>query len=148
MYKNILVATDGSDPAKHASEYAAATAEKWGAHLLILTVVPQAPSTSFTDVCECAYENDDDYEKTISSYHLAVLDEALTSLKEKHPELSVSTIMKKGDAAMQILAVSEEAEVDLIVMGCRGQSGLTEWFLGSVTSHVVSHCMNPILIVK
>jgi len=40
MYKTILVATDGSEPAQHAVESAAISAEKWGANLLILTVVP------------------------------------------------------------------------------------------------------------
>ena len=148
MYKKILVATDGSDLAKDVIECAAASAEKWEAHLLILTVVPPSPSISFTDVCECTYNCDTEYDEVIMSYHLAVLDDAKRSLKEKHPKLSVSTQIKKGDAAAQILAVSEEAEVDLIVIGNRGQSGLTGWFLGGVTNYVVSHCKKPILIVK
>jgi len=60
----------------------------------------------------------------------------------------VSTQVKKGYVATKILKASEEEEVDLIVIGSRGLGGLTGWFLGSVTNHVVNHCTKPILVVK
>jgi len=147
MYKTILVATDGSEPAQHAVEYAAISAEKWGANLLILTVVPP-PSTIFMDVGGFSADYSVDYEKAIMAYHVGVLDEAKKSLKEKHPKLTVSTQIKKGYVATKILKASEEEEVDLIVIGSRGLGGLTGWFLGSVTNHVVNHCTKPILVVK
>ncbi len=82
------------------------------------------------------------------AYHLGVLDNAKKSLKEKHPTLKLSTQIKKGYIANKILEASEEKEVDLIVIGSRGLGGLTGWFLGSVTNHVVNHCKKPILVVK
>ena len=147
MYKTILVATDGSEPAQHAVEYAATSAEKWDANLLVLTVVPP-PSTIYAGMG--GYTNDFSVmqEKAIMSYHLGVLDEAKKSLKEKHPKLNVSTQVKKGYVPTRILEASEEEEVDLIVIGSRGLGGLTGWFLGSVTNHVVNHCTKPILVVK
>jgi len=147
MYKKIMVATDGSDPAKRAVEYASKTAEKWGADLLILTVVPP-PSVMFTDVSGSSTDYNIDYEKSLTSYYAGVLDDAKKSLKEKYPEIKVSTQIKKGYAAAKIVKASEDAEVDLIVIGSRGLGGLTGWFLGSVTNHVVNHCTKPILVVK
>jgi nucleotide-binding universal stress UspA family protein len=147
MYKKIMVATDGSDPAKHAVEYAAASAEKWGANLLILTVVPP-PSVIFTDVGGFSTDYNIDYEKTLMSYYVGVLEDAKKSLKEKYPELNVSTQIKKGYAPAKIVKASEDAEVDLIVIGSRGLGRLAGWFLGSVTNHVVNHCTKPILVVK
>jgi len=82
------------------------------------------------------------------SYHVGVLEDAKKSLKEKYPKLTVSTQLKKGYVAKKILKASEETEVDLIVIGSRGLGGLTGWFLGSVTNHVVNHCTKPILVVK
>jgi len=71
MYKKILVATDGSEPAKHAVEYAAETAEKWGVTLLILTVVPP-PAVIFTDVGGFTADYSLDYEKSLMSYRARV----------------------------------------------------------------------------
>lgn len=147
MYKKIMVATDGSDPAKHAVEYAAATAEKWGATLLILAVVPSS-SVIFTDVGGFSADYSVDYEKAIMSYYVGVLNDAKKSLKEKYPELDVATQIKKGYTATKIVKASEDAEVDLIVIGSRGLGRLAGWFLGSVTNHVVNHCTKPILVVK
>jgi len=147
MYKKIMVATDGSDPAKHAVEYAAATAEKWGAPLLILAVVPQS-SVIFTDVGGFSTDYNIDYEKNLVSYYAGVLEDAKKSLKEKYPEIKVSTQIKKGYAATKIVKASEDADVDLIVIGSRGLGRLAGWFLGSVTNHVVNHCTKPILVVK
>jgi nucleotide-binding universal stress UspA family protein len=147
MYKKILVATDGSEPAKHAVEYAAETAEKYGANLLILTVVPP-PAVIFTDVGGFTADYSLDYGKAITSYHVGVLEDAKKSLKEKYPELNVSTQIKKGYVAKKIVKASEDSEVDLIVIGSRGLGRLAGWFLGSVTNYVVNHCTKPILVVK
>ncbi len=147
MYNKILVATDGSEPSKHAVEYAAISAEKWGAQLLILTVVPP-PAVIFTYVGTLTADYSYDYEKSLMSYHAAVLDDAKKSLKDKHPDLKVLTQIKKGNVSTKILEALEDSEIDLIVIGSRGLGGISGWFLGSVTNHVINHCKKPILVVK
>ena len=147
MYKTILVATDGSEPAKHAVKYAAISAEKWGASLLILSVVPP-PSAIYLGMGGYTDDFDIEYEKALMSYHVGVLEAAKKTLKELYPELQVSTQLKKGYVPTKILKATEESNVDLIVIGSRGLGGLTGWFLGSVTNHVVNHCTKPILVVK
>lgn len=147
MYKTILVATDGSEPAQHAVDYAAISAEKWDAKLQILTVVPP-PATVYGDIGGFNADYNVDYEKALTAYHAGVLDDAKKALKAKYPNLKVSTQIKKGYISKRILEASEDIEVDLIVIGSRGLGGLTGWFLGSVTTHVVNHCTKPILVVK
>ena len=147
MYKTILVATDGSEPAQHAVDYAAISAEKWDAKLQILTVVPP-PATVYGDIGGFNADYNVDYEKALTAYHAGVLDDAKKALKAKYPNLKVSTQIKKGYISKRILEASEDIEVDLIVIGSRGLGGLTGWFLGSVTNHVVNHCTKPILVVK
>ncbi len=147
MYKNILVATDGSEQSKHAVESAATSAEKWGANLLVLTVVPP-PSTIFTDIGGFSVDYSANFEKTLMLYYVGVLEDAKKSLKEKHPDLNVSTQIKKGYVSKKILEASENAGVDLLVIGSRGLGGLTGLFLGSVSNYVVNHCKKPTLVVK
>ena len=147
IYKTILVATDGSEPAKHAVEYAAVSAEKWDAKLQILTVVPPPPKV-FNEVTGFTPDYSLDYEKAMLGYHLNILDETKKWLIEKHPTLNVSTQVKKGYVPEKILEASEAPDVDLIVIGCRGLGRLTGLFLGSVSNYIVNHCKKPILVVK
>ena len=147
IYRTILVATDGSNSAKQAVEYAAVSAHMWETKLHILTVVPPTCSV-YTDIGGFSADYDLDYEKAMMAYHVKVLDDAKKLLLEKYPDLNVSTKIKKGYVSKKILEESEEGNVDLIVIGSRGCGGLTGLFLGSVSNYVVNHCKLPILVVK
>ncbi len=147
MYKTILVATDGSEPSKHAVDYAAISAEKWDAKLVVLTVVPP-PVTIYNSEGGFQADYSLDYEKVLFSYHTEVLEEAKNTLNEKYPALQVETQIKKGTVNAKILEAIDDPEIDLIVIGNRGLGGLTGWFLGSITNYVVNHCKKPILVVK
>ena len=147
IYKTILVATDGSEPAKHAIEYAAVSAEEWGASLQILSVVPPPPRV-FNEVVGFTHDYTLDYEKAMLGFHLKILDDAKKWLKKTHPNLTVTTQVKKGYVPEKILEATEAPDVDLIVIGCRGLGQLSGLFLGSVSNHVVNHCKKPILVVK
>ena len=147
LYKKILVATDGSEHAKHALEHAAVSAQKWGALVTILSVVPPPAPMILGDV-QCGRDFSYDLEKAFTAYHLGVLDEAKKTLKSKYPSVEVTTQLKKGTVAPKIVEVSEKGDMDLIVIGCRGLGGLTSLLLGSISNYVVNHCNKPVLVVK
>ena len=56
--------------------------------------------------------------------------------------------MEVGHPSERIIALSKKAEVDAIVLGSRGLSGIAEFFLGSVSSKVSQYATVPVLIVK
>jgi nucleotide-binding universal stress UspA family protein len=146
-YSKILVAIDGSDSALHAAEHAAISAMKWDASLILLTVVASPPSL-YTDLDGTTISNNIDYESDLLKLHIKILEKMKTHLEEKYPKLDISTQIKKGPPAREILKVSENEEIDLIVIGNRGLGGLTGWLLGSVSNYVVNHCKKPILVIK
>jgi nucleotide-binding universal stress UspA family protein len=53
-----------------------------------------------------------------------------------------------GDPGRQICLVAKEWNADLIVLGRRGHSGLSEWLLGSVSNYVIHHAPCSVLVVQ
>lgn len=47
----------------------------------------------------------------------------------------------------EILAEAENHSIDLVVMGRRGRSGLTQWLLGSTTAKMLGQARNSLLVV-
>jgi nucleotide-binding universal stress UspA family protein len=47
-----------------------------------------------------------------------------------------------------IVNYAERENVDLIIIGTRGRSGITRMLLGSVASEVVTYAHCPVMVVK
>lgn len=145
MFKKILIATDGSEHAKHALNYAVESAAKWGAELVILTVVPPISPRVYSSEFNAPYilELKDDLRRS----YQRVLSEAVNIVKNKQPDVKVVTRLEEGRPSSIIVELAQLEDVDLIVMGSRGLDGLVG-FIGSTSRHVVEACTKPILIVK
>jgi nucleotide-binding universal stress UspA family protein len=68
-------------------------------------------------------------------------------LKETEPDLDFEHLIVDGDPMQRILFYEEKYESDLIVMGTKGASGLTEVFLGSVAGKIINNASCPVVIV-
>jgi nucleotide-binding universal stress UspA family protein len=147
LYRKILAAIDGSEPSQHALEHAADIAETRKAELVIMTAVPHAHVAAFpVEGFSPLYL--DQYEDDLNHTYSRILAEAVEATKKNHPKIRISQKLMHGRAGDAIVEASKEEEIDLIVMGCRGLSGVTGFVLGSVSRHVVENCTKPILIVK
>jgi nucleotide-binding universal stress UspA family protein len=145
MFKKVLVATDGSDPAKHALGFGAALAERDGAELVVLSVIPTL-SLFVTEETELSYYPQlmEDMER----FHEEMLAETSQDLERDYEDLKVSTLLRKGNPARNIVAAARDEGVDLIVIGNRGTGGIISWMLGSTSRSVAEACTVPVLIVK
>lgn len=56
--------------------------------------------------------------------------------------------VRQGNASDEIIAAAREKQADLVVMGCRGLSGLQSAVMGSVSRKVAEYTDKPVLIVK
>lgn len=76
--------------------------------------------------------------------------ESLREIEGQFPSMSnkMRTEVVEGDPGNTIIQYSQENDIDLIVMGSRGLSGMKELFLGSVSHHVVQKSKCPVMIVK
>jgi len=145
LFKKILIATDGSEHAKHALNYAVESAVKWGAELIILTVVPPVSPLVYSGEFNAPYIPE--LKEDLRRSHQRVLSEAVNIVKNKQPDVKVVTRLEEGRPSSIIVELAQLEDVDLIVMGSRGMGGLIG-FIGSTSRHVVEACTKPILIVK
>jgi universal stress protein A len=62
-------------------------------------------------------------------------------------DLSVTTILRHGDPAEEILALAADQPVDLICLGARGRGRVTGALLGSVSTAVLHHSPVPVVVL-
>ncbi len=144
MWKKILAAVDGSDPSLHALEIAAGMAAQDKAELTILSVVPPLPPIIEGDMPPYAPQFTTDLTESYEKMVNAKADE----IREKHKGLNVVPIVMTGSPSRRIIEASRAREVDLIVLGNRGTSGILSWVLGSVSRQVTDACTVPVLVIK
>jgi len=137
----ILVAHDGSDYSNKALKKGADIAQRENASLMVLNVVPDL---GFTD------ELGDDYTRALYS---TLTDEAEKRMKGIKDDLSksisdVKVEVRFGNPAEIIIDTAKSENVDLIVVGSHGKHGAKKFYLGSVSSKIVSHAPCDVLVVK
>jgi len=133
--KKILVAYDGSEPAKHALAEAADLAESMGAKMTVVSVVPVSPQRHL------AVDPWDD-----RAVHAAELKEAATLLRSRSVTWDVREPV--GDPAMTIEQIAEQGGYDMVVLGSRGKGATARFFQGSVSEHVATHSKATVVITR
>jgi len=66
---------------------------------------------------------------------------------KKYDDINVKMQMQTGRALYTILEQTNNLEIDMIVMGAKGRTGLEKIFFGSTTAAVVQHSKVPVLTV-
>lgn len=138
MFKHILVAYDGSEPALHAFRYGAGLARAYSAALTVLSVV-RPPEFGADVETEAVIESS-------RRYHEDLL-RALAAVPEAQG-LTADYRVAVGHPAEQIIAAAEAGGADLIVLGHRGRSGLGRWLLGSISKQVMTHAPCAVLMAR
>jgi len=62
--------------------------------------------------------------------------------------LEVDTVVRRGDAAGEVLELAKEENVDLILMTSQGRTGLARWLYGSVAERIVRTSPCSVLVLK
>ena len=136
MFKNILVAIDGSEHSKKALEFACSLTKQYDAQLTILHVAFN-PAQSHTMVLGSSAVIYQDNQKELDEMAVVIVDTA-QGIADKAGCEDVNTEIKEGIPALQILEYSKNNSIDLVILGSRGLSDVGGFFQGSV-SHKVNH---------
>jgi nucleotide-binding universal stress UspA family protein len=142
--RRILVPTDFSKHSQRALTYAAALAEKFGAEIFLLHVV-QDFAVFLPDTVTASPPPLPPPDQVNSAVREA-LERTVREGNLKH--LRVHTEAREGTPYHEIVTYAGENDIDLIIMGTHGRTGLAHLLLGSVTERVVRRSPCPVLTVR
>ena len=139
MFENILLAVDGSDHSLKAAKLAGDLARLSGGKLRVLTVYDEVPS----------YLGEPNLSQAIAkrTEKAEVILNGATKEIGDIPGGSEAEILS-GDPAETVLRVVDIYNIDLVVMGTRGQGGIKSLLVGSQSQKVVSTAPCPVLLVR
>ncbi|WP_058996082.1 universal stress protein [Haloarcula sp. CBA1127] len=162
MYEHILFPTDGSDGAAAALAHARNLAETHDATLHIMTVLdtssphigmtaasPEGVTTGMT-----AEEHDESEPGMVGEEHNleSSLQERSQAIVETAADevdtVDTVTAIERGPPDKAILDYADGNDIDLIVMGTHGRTGIERYLLGSVTEKVVRTSDVPVLTAR
>ncbi len=151
LFSKILVPIDGSEPSFHAAHIASNIANKFNSEIIVLYVVVAPSKSEYANltglvtpkqidrIIENANEQARDWFNRIKD-----------RIQEENPNIIVSTkVILTGIAVYgEIIQYAEKENIDLIVIGTRGRSGVKKLLLGSTASGVVTYADCPVLVTK
>lgn len=156
MLKKILVAIDDLERDREVFDEALAIAQTQGASLLLLHILPGEDQTNLFPPTLMGYGTPLLVETTIERFRQdwqALENHGLSMLqdiaaKAKTNGVPCEFIQLAGSPAPIICEIARDWDVDLVVMGRRGFSGLAEVFIGSVSNYALHHAPCSVLVVQ
>ena len=143
--KKILCPTDFSENSEHALKYALALATLSQAKLQLFHVVEPISYPRSTELFEPVLDEVELTMKMEAAYQKQ-LEDQVAALKEEYPKITGKLVT--GNTFLEIIQVARDDDVDMIVMGTHGRTGLAHVLIGSVAERVVREAPCPVLTVK
>ncbi|NHN63568.1 universal stress protein [Haloarcula sp. JP-Z28] len=140
-YDDILVPTDGSTAATAAVEPACEIAAQFDSRLHALNVVNLGDVATGSE-----YTLPTDLIDMLEAQGEKVTERIAARARESGVETVTQVV--DGFPAADILDYAEENDIDLIVMGTAGRTGLNRFIMGSTTERLIRHADMPVLAVN
>jgi len=160
LFNNILIPLDGSELSKLSLPIGEEIAARLKIPIILFEMaLIDYPSANSSYMYGSEYVKTNDRNEQVIESNYAQANEGETSriqadlnaiekgLKEKG--LSADHTITAGiDAAKEILQISKERGIDLIVMSTHGRSGVNRWLFGSVAEKVLRYGDVPLLLIN
>ena len=143
--ETILLATDGSAASEPASEQAIDLAIQLEARLLVVSVVASARQPS--EAATAAGASSPEPREADSRDSMAARAQGIVQ-RARAAGANATYLVWEGEAGEAIVAAADSEDADLIVVGSHGRSGVSRFFIGSVSDFVVRHAHCPVMVVR
>jgi nucleotide-binding universal stress UspA family protein len=143
-YKKVLFCTDFSENADYAFDFAYGIAKRDEGILYILHVIPYNPHQAYAE----SFITTEDLEKI----QKAVEEDTATNYRERYEReieegIPYEFVTKTGREDEEILTFAKKENVDIIVMGTHGRTGIEHVFFGSVAEKILRHSPFPVFVI-
>jgi len=139
--KKILCPIDHSDCSKEALKYAVSFAMKDESKLYMLHVIDIRSFSESIDAMTPQIPDDE----TIKQLKTKLLDCIPEEIRD---DMNVEALVVQGIPFVEIIRTARENDIDMIVIGSHGRTGIAHMMLGSVSEKVVRKAPCPVLTVK
>jgi nucleotide-binding universal stress UspA family protein len=141
MFRNILVAIDGSPDSDQALAQAIDLAESEHGRLTLFSAVVTPPAAAYIGA-------GGGVAATLARDSEAETETVLRAAAQRVPDqVSLSTVLGSEPVRHGLIHQIKEGAHDLVVMGSRGRGAVRSVLLGSVSHYVLHHSPVPVLIV-
>ncbi|ADB63164.1 UspA domain protein (plasmid) [Haloterrigena turkmenica DSM 5511] len=143
-YSDLLVPTDGSEPAAIAGRHGAAVAREYGSTIHVLNVVDlQAAGGAFA-----AGGLGTEFIERHEAEGEEIVEDAAAEIEDAAPAVTTAVVRTTSfdGVAAGVREYVDEADIDLLVVGARSRSRLGRRILGSVTSTLLRTVDVPVLV--
>ena len=141
--KNILVPTDFSDCAMHAMDMGLALAEFFGATVHFFTCLE---NTNGETSLECKLTEGSQAKKEYLKHVNVLLQKWRTEAAFRN--VQVKTVCSPGKLIFSIQNYVAANDIDFVVVGSHGSSGIDKFLLGSNTQKIVRTLHVPVFVIK
>ena len=140
----ILVASDGSEHALHAVKYAGQMAR------LMRTAHNRITLISVHDDAGLRHAKSLLGGREIADYLRELSEKELKPAREllKAAEVEYDIEIRTGPVSQEIVRCADEGNFDMIVVGSKGRSAMTDLLIGSVAQRVLASSSKPVVVVK
>ena len=147
MFDKVMVALDGSDHAQKALDIAVRLAQRCNAELILFHAIQLSALRGdyHAMVTPAAREI---YRGLGREQGDAILDRAESTARELGFKNTVRAVVEADSSAKAILEAADAADVELLIVGTRGLTGLREMTMGSVAHKVSVAAKCPVMIVR
>lgn len=143
VLKNILVATDFSEPSGVALAYGRDLARSYGATMHVLHIVEDA-SVRYSSELGFALP---DLQKDMEDSARRELDKLITD-DDRHTLALVAAVETHIGVASGITGYARDHAIDLVIVGTHGRGAMKQLLMGSAAERVVRTAPCPVLAVR
>ncbi len=144
--KRILVPYDFSEQAQSALRYTGFLAEQLNVSVTLLHIIEPMQYQSVKGSKDTEANPEEVYYEHLQETLHEHLEKVAEEAKLFYPQIKTQT--ETGHVIETILSQARRSEVDMIVMGTRGISGLDEFLVGSKSERIVRHSPVPVFTIR